>query len=262
MLFEFPIRELSVRFPKWVDELQPSHWLRRAYEDAVYHIVAQIRTLRDIENFAVQTLAKSDHVDSVTLAKLDLSTGTVLLNLTAEGNLFFDVLSEMTGFEITGDHHLMRLMQDLSVAKKEYDKLATALEHVREHGYGIVIPSIEDITFEQPELIKQGRHFGIRLTASAPSIHMVKANIQTEVTPFVGTEKQGEELVQSLIEEFQQDPDSLWDRDFLGRSLQDMVREGINSKLYRMPENAQEKLQETLSKIINEGSGGLICIIL
>lgn len=262
VLFEFPIRELSVRFPKWVDELQPSHWLRRAYEDAVYHIVAQIRTLRDIENFAVQTLAKSDHVDSVTLAKLDLSTGTVLLNLTAEGNLFFDVLSEMTGFEITGDHHLMRLMQDLSVAKKEYDKLATALEHVREHGYGIVIPSIEDITFEQPELIKQGRHFGIRLTASAPSIHMVKANIQTEVTPFVGTEKQGEELVQSLIEEFQQDPDSLWDRDFLGRSLQDMVREGINSKLYRMPENAQEKLQETLSKIINEGSGGLICIIL
>jgi stage IV sporulation protein A len=153
-------------------------------------------------------------------------------------------------------------MQDLTVAKREYDKLSAALQHVRQTGYGIVIPSLEDITFEQPELIKQGRNFGIKLTASAPSIHMVQASIQTEVTPLVGTEKQGEELIRSLTEEFQDDPNALWDRDFLGRSLQDMVREGINSKLYRMPEHAQEKLQETLSKIINEGSGGLICIIL
>lgn len=262
VLFEFPIREFSLRFPKWVDELPPSHWLRKSYEEAVWEVVLRIRTLRDIENVAVQSLAESEHIASVTLANLDLGTGTVFLSVTAENNLFFDVLSEMTGLEITGDHHLMRLMQDLSVAKREYDKLSSALEHVREHGYGIVIPSLDDITFDQPELIKQGRHFGIRLTASAPSIHMVKANIQTEVTPFVGTEKQGEELVKSLTEEFQQDPDALWSRDFLGRSLQDMVREGINSKLHRMPENAQEKLQETLSKIINEGSGGLICIIL
>ncbi|MGI6149273.1 MAG: stage IV sporulation protein A, partial [Limnochordia bacterium] len=262
VLFEFPIREFSLRFPKWVDELRPNHWLRKLFEEAVYEVVAQIRTLRDVEAVALQSLAHCDHVDSVNLAHLDLGTGKVLVNLATPQNLFFQVLSEITGFEVSGDHHLMRLMQDLSVAKKEYDKLSSALQHVREHGYGIVIPSLEDITFEQPELIKQGRNFGIRLTASAPSIHMVQANIQTEVTPFVGTEKQGEELVKSLTEEFQQDPNALWSRDFLGRSLQDMVREGINSKLLRMPENAQEKLQETLSKIINEGSGGLICIIL
>lgn len=262
VLFEFPMREFSVRLPKWVDELPANHWLRKLYEEAVYEVVAQIRTLRDVDAVAVQSLAKCEHVESVTLGHLDLGTGKVFINITTDTQLFFQILSELTGFEISGDHDLMRLMQDLSVAKKEYDKLATALQHVREHGYGIVIPSLDDITFEQPELIKQGRNFGVRLTASAPSIHMVQANIQTEVTPFVGTEKQGEELVKSLTEEFQQDPNALWSRDFLGRSLQDLVRDGINSKLHRMPENAQEKLQETLSKIINEGSGGLICIIL
>lgn len=262
VLFEFPIREFSVRLPRWVDELPASHRLRRSYDEAVYEAVAQIRTVRDIDAVAVPSLGRCEYVENVSLSHLDLGTGKALVNLEANQGLFFQVLSELTGFEVSGDHHLMRLMQDLSVAKKEYDKLAAALQQVREHGYGIVIPSLEDITFEQPELIKQGRNFGVRLTASAPSIHMVQANIQTEVTPFVGTEKQGEELLRSLTEEFQQDPNALWSRDFLGRSLQDLVREGISSKLYRMPENAQEKLQEALSKIINEGSGGLICIIL
>ena len=262
VLFEFPIREFSVRFPRWIDELATEHWLRQSYEDTVYEIVSRISRLRDIETVAVHGLADSQYVNTVTLSDLDLGTGEVLLTLTAVNELFYQVLTEMTGLEVKEDHHLMRLMYDLAVAKKEYDKLSSALQHVRETGYGIVIPSLEDITFEQPELIKQGRNFGIRLTASAPSIHMVQASIQTEVTPLVGTEKQGEELIKSLSEEFQEDPNALWERDFLGRSLQDMVREGINSKLYRMPENAQEKLQETLSKIINEGSGRLICIIL
>ncbi|NLJ73941.1 MAG: stage IV sporulation protein A [Firmicutes bacterium] len=262
VLFEFPIREFSVRLPKWIDELSADHWLRQSYEESVYEIVSKISRLRDIENIAVHGLTESEYVNTVTLSDLDLGTGEVLLTLTAANELFYEVLTEMTGLEVKEDHHLMRLMYDLSVAKKEYDKLSSALQHVRETGYGIVIPSLEDITFEQPELIKQGRNFGIKLTASAPSIHMVQASIQTEVTPLVGTEKQGEELIRSLSEEFQEDPNALWERDFLGRSLQDMVREGINSKLHRMPEHAQDKLQETLSKIINEGSGGLICIIL
>ena len=210
----------------------------------------------------MQAFQESEYVQLVQVESLDLGTGKVTLGVVLDGQLFYKILAEMTGLEVTGDHHLLRLMQDLTAAKREYDKISAALQHVRETGYGIVIPSLEDITFEQPELIKQGRNFGIKLTASAPSIHMVQASIQTEVTPFVGTEKQGEELIRSLTEEFERDPNVLWERDFLGRSLQDMVREGINSKLYRMPENAQEKLQETLSKIINEGSGGLICIIL
>ena len=262
VLMEFPIREFNVRLPRWVEELKKEHWLRQAYEDLAWESVAELRKVKDVRQVAVERFKESEHVQLVTLEDLDLGTGKVTLNITLFNALFYAVLAEMTGLQVEGDHHLMRLMQDLSVAKKEYDKLSAALQHVRQTGYGIVIPSLEDITFEQPELIKQGRNFGIKLTASAPSIHMVQASIQTEVTPLVGTEKQGEELIRSLTEEFQQDPDVLWERDFLGRSLQDMVREGINSKLYRMPENAQEKLQETLSKIINEGSGGLICIIL
>lgn len=262
VLMEFPIREFNVRLPRWVEELKADHWLRQAYEDLAWESVAQLKKVRDVKQVAVEKFKESEHVQLVALEDLDLGTGKVTLNITLFSELFYAVLAEMTGLQVEGDHHLMRLMQDLSVAKKEYDKLSAALQHVRQTGYGIVIPSLEDITFEQPELIKQGRNFGIKLTASAPSIHMVQASIQTEVTPLVGTEKQGEELIRSLTEEFQKDPDALWERDFLGRSLQDMVREGINSKLYRMPENAQEKLQETLSKIINEGSGGLICIIL
>ncbi len=260
-LYEFPVREISVRLPRWVEELNSDHWLRQEFENAVYDCVMEIQRLRDIDG-AVETLADYDSIDTVLLATMNMGTGESLIELGSSRTLFYQVLAEMTGLEVEGDHHLMGLMNDLSIAKKEYDKLSTALMHVRETGYGIVTPSLEDITFEHPELIKQGRNFGIKLTASAPSIHLVRANIMTEVTPLVGTEKQGEELIQSLTEEFEQDPDALWSRDFLGRSLQDMVREGIQSKLNRMPENAQDKLQETLTKIINEGSGGLICIIL
>ncbi|NMB20648.1 MAG: stage IV sporulation protein A [Firmicutes bacterium] len=262
VLMEFPLREFNVRLPKWVEELARDHWLRREYEDVAWESVAELRKVKDVKEIAVKRFAESEYVQLVTVEDVDLGTGKVTLNVVLLNELFYNVLAEMTGLEVQGDHHLMRLMQDLTVAKREYDKLSAALQHVRQTGYGIVIPSLEDITFEQPELVKQGRNFGIKLTASAPSIHMVQASIQTEVTPLVGTEKQGEELMRSLTEEFEQDPNALWERDFLGRSLQDMVREGINSKLYRMPENAQEKLQETLSKIINEGSGGLICIIL
>ncbi len=261
ILYEFPVREVSFQFPSWIEELSAEHWLRQNFEIAAYDGINMIERLRDVYD-SLEFLKGCDSIESVDLVSMDMGCGTILIEMAASRLLFYQVLAEMTGLEVQGDHHLVRLMQELSVAKKEYDKLANALMQVRESGYGIVSPAIEDITFEQPELIKQGRNFGIRLTASAPSIHMVRANIMTEVTPFVGTEKQGAELVQSLTDEFQEDPDSLWGRDFLGRSLQDMVKDGIQSKLNRMPDNAQDKLQETLSKIINEGSGGLICIIL
>ena len=232
VLMEFPIREFNVRLPRWVEELERDHWLRHLYEDLAWETVTQLEKVKDVKAVALERFQESEHVQVVALEDMDLGTGRVTLNITLFNELFYQILAEMTGFEVEGNHHLMRLMQDLSVAKREYDKISAALQHVRETGYGIVIPSLEDITFEQPELIKQGRNFGIKLTASAPSIHMVQASIQTEVTPLVGTEKQGEELIKSLTEEFEQDPNALWERDFLGRSLQDMVREGINSKLY------------------------------
>ena len=260
-LYEFPVREINFRYPRWIEELPQDHWLRREFDQAAFESVNLIGRLRDVAS-SMDVLSAVEVVDKAELETMDMGTGTVNIDLAADRSLFYQVLADMTGLEVEGDHHLIRLMQDLSVAKREYDKLSSALMEVRETGYGIVSPSLEDITFEHPELIKQGRHFGIKLTASAPSIHLIRANIMTEVTPLVGTEKQGEELVQSLSEEFQADPDALWSRDFLGRSLQDLVKEGIQAKLNRMPDNAREKLQETLSKIINEGSGCLICIIL
>lgn len=261
LLFEFPVREVSVRLPAWVEELDETHPLRRQFLEAAWAAVGPMQRLRDVDE-AVQALAQHDFVEKVTVASMDLGAGTATLELATRRSLFYKVLAEMTGFEVTGDHHLVRLMKELAVAKREYDKVAAALAEVYDYGYGIVTPSLEDIAFDDPEIIRQGGRFGVRLRAGAPSIHMVRANIYTEVTPFVGTEKQGEELARYLTEELERDPSRVWNSDFLGKSLQELVREGIQSKLHRMPAHAQKKLQETLTKIVNEGSGGLICIIL
>lgn len=261
VLFEFPIREIGVKLPDWVEELDADHWLTQKYLEAIHHVVEPIERLRDVDR-AVQQFAEYDFIDRVALSGMALGTGTATITLGVRSELFYQVLQELTGFEIEGDHHLIRLMRDLAHAKTEYDKFAEALAEVDATGYGIVTPRLEDISFDEPEIIRKGGQFGIKLQASAPSIHLVRANIMTEVTPFVGTEKQGEELARYLAEEFEKDPQRVWASDFLGKSLQDLVREGIQTKLTRMPENAQKKLQDTLTKIINEGSGGLICIIL
>lgn len=261
ILFEFPVREVSVRLPAWVEELDDDHPLRQQFLEAAWATVEPIERVRDIEE-AVHAFAEFDFVEKVTLSQMELAEGTATIELGTRRSLFYKVLAEMTGFEVTGDHHLVRLMKELAVAKREYDKVAAALAEVYDYGYGIVTPTLDDIAFDDPEIIRQGGRFGVKLRAGAPSIHMVRANIYTEVTPFVGTEKQGEELARYLTEEFEKDPTRVWNSDFLGKSLQDLVREGIQSKLHKMPEHAQKKLQETLTKIVNEGSGGLICIIL
>lgn len=261
VLFEFPVREIGVKLPPWVEELEADHWLTERYLQAIQETLAPVERLRDVDR-AVQRFAEYDFIDRVSLAGMALGSGSATIQLGVAENLFYQVLQEMTGFEIAGDHHLIRLMRDLAYAKTEYDKFAEALAQVEETGYGIVTPRLEDISFNEPQIVRRGGQFGIKLQASAPSIHMVRANIVTEVTPFVGTEKQGEELARYLTEEFEKDPGKVWNSDFLGKSLQELVREGIQSKLTRMPANAQKKLQETLTKILNEGSGGLICIIL
>ncbi|MGE5584318.1 MAG: stage IV sporulation protein A [Bacillota bacterium] len=261
VLYEFPVREVSVRLPVWLSELGGDHWLRQRFHEAVVGTVKEVKRIRDIHGVA-DRLSGEEFVSGADLTTMELGTGTVAIDLEAPRSLFFQVVQEVSGLEVEGDHHLLRLMKELSVAKKEYDKIADGLQDARELGYGIVMPLLDELTFEEPELIRQGSRFGVRLKASAPSIHMIRANIETEVTTNVGTERQGEELVRRLSEEFEKDPDRIWNTDFLGKSLHELVKEGIESKLYRMPENAQQKLQETLQKIVNEGSGGLICIIL
>lgn len=261
VLYEFPVREINVELPKWVTELSQDHWLRQGFTEALTAAVQDVDKARDVSK-AVEAISAYEHASACKLAALNLGTGVVNIAVDVPRELFFKVLSEMTGCPVEGDHHLVRLMMELVHAKNEYDKVAEALRDVRDTGYGIVMPVLEEISFEEPQLIRQGGRFGVKLTAAAPSIHMIRADIKTEVTPIVGTEKQGEEFVRYLSEEFEENPAKIWETEFLGKSLHEMMREGIENKLVRMPENAQGKLRETLEKIVNEGSGGLICIIL
>lgn len=184
------------------------------------------------------------------------------VDLQATEALFWKTVEEITGFAIGGKHDLLRQIKDLVHAKQEFDVIREALEDVRTVGYGMVPPRVSEMTFEDPELIRQGGRYGVRLRASAPSLHFIRADVETEVSPIIGTERQCEELVKYLLEKFEDDPKKIWESDIFGKSLQDLVREGIENKLFRMPENAQAKIQETLTRIINEGSGGLICILI
>ena len=191
-----------------------------------------------------------------------MGTGEVSLEMKPSDGLFFKVVKEETGLEIDGEQRLFSVLKELSAIRAEYSKIANALSEVRTKGYGVVTPSIDELTLEPPEIIRQGSRFGIKLRGSAPSIHMIRADIETEIAPLVGSEKQSEELVNYLLKEFEGAPEKLWESNIFGKSLHELISEGLQNKLFRMPEDAQLKLQETLQKIINEGSGGLICIIL
>lgn len=260
-LYEFPVREVNINLPRWVEELDHHHWLRHKLETAVKDALSDVKRLRDIDQ-AVEKLSECDVVQDVTLQEMNLGTGVATIDILEMEYLFYQVLEEVCGFRIEGDHDLFRLIKELSVAKNEYDKVAGALQEVREHGYGVVMPRLDDMVLEEPELIRQGRSFGVKLKAKAPSLHIIRADIAAEFTPIIGTEKQCEDMVRYMLDDFEEDPKKIWESNIFGKTLHDLVRESIQSKLYRMPENAQSKLQETIQRIVNEGSGGLICIII
>jgi stage IV sporulation protein A len=261
VLYEFPVQEVNIKLPRWVDELDQEFWLRESLEDSIREVLNGIRKVRDIDK-AIEKLSDIEHISYVSLEEMSLGTGTASIDVTVPEELFYRSLSEVSGFPVDGTHDIMRLMKDLSVAKKEFDKVSSALDEVRETGYGVVTPRLEEMFLEEPELIRQGSRFGVKLRAKAPSLHIIRADITTEITPIIGTEKQCEELVRYMLDEFEEDPTKIWDSNIFGKSLHDLVREGIQNKLHRMPENAQVKLQDTLQRIVNEGSGGLICIII
>ncbi|NPV71368.1 MAG: stage IV sporulation protein A [Firmicutes bacterium] len=261
VLYEFPVKEVNIALPRWVDELEPRHWLKLKFEDAVRDAVANVRRLKDVDR-AVNRLSMSELVQEVALKRMDMGTGVADVEIAAREQLFFDILGEMADEKIGDKADLVKIMRVLTTARREYDKVASGLKEVRETGYGMVQPRISEMVFEEPELIRQGNRFGVRLKARAPSIHMIRADISTEVTPLIGTERQCEELVKYLLDQFEDDPKKIWESNMFGKSLHELMREGIQNKLYGMPGNAQEKLQETLTRIVNEGSAGLICIIL
>ncbi len=260
-LYEFPVTEVNISLPKWIEELDQNHWLRINFEEAIREAVNKVTRLRDTDE-VIEELSSKDFVEKVALSNMNLGTGTASIDVWAKEELFYRVLQEETGYEIEGDHDLLRLMRELSEVKKEYDKVSYGLQEVRNTGYGVVTPTLEEMELAEPELIKQGGRSGVKLRATAPSYHLIRADITTEITPLIGTEKQCEELVQYIMEEFEENPRKIWETNIFGKSLHDLVREGIQGKLYRMPENTQIKLRETLERIVNEGSGGLICIII
>ena len=261
VLYEFPVQEISINLPSWIEVLEPSHWVADEYTKAIREHILKVERLRDIEK-ALSEMRNLDIIEDATMVNVELGNGNAYLEISAPQQLYDQVLSEICGIEIDTPADLLKTLQEFSHAKKEYDKIADAIAQVKENGYGIVPPILEDIVLEEPEIIRQGGRFGVRLKASAPSVHMLRVNIKSEFTPIVGTEKQSEDLANYLMDEYAENPQKLWDSNLLGKSLYEMVKDGIANKLDNMPPHAQQKLKETLEKIMNEGSGGIIVIIL
>ena len=261
VLYEFPMQELDLFLPPWVDALPGDHPIKSGLYEAVRKNAAQLRHIREVEGVA-KNLGECESISQAKITGIDLGTGIATIEVQLPRALFYQTLSQQSGFSVGDDGDLMSLLTKLSSVKAEYDKVAGALKDVRETGYGIVVPGIEELKLEEPEIVRQGGRYGVRLKASAPSIHMIRADIETAVSPIVGNEKQSEDMVNYLLQEFEGDTRKIWQSNIFGRSFHELVNEDLQNKLHRMPEDARKKLQETLTRIINEGSGGLICIIL
>ena len=261
VLYEFPAREYRISLPAWVTMLPADDPLQMSLYQHVYDTCGGIRRMRDAKA-QVEHLGACDSVERAVLQEISLSDGVVSIAVTVPQALYYQMLSQQSGMEIRGEADLLPLLCKMASMQKEYDHIAGALEQVRRTGYGIVMPDCSEMRLEQPEITKQGGRFGVRLKASAPSIHMIMTNVETEINPIVGSEKQSEDLVNYLMEEFRDSPEKIWESNIFGKSLSDLVNEGLVGKLYKMPDDSRAKFQNTLERIINEGSGGLICIIL
>ena len=261
ILYEFPVTEVDIDFPNWLDTLDDNHWLKNEVLELVKKEFRDIKNLRQADG-VIKTLQENEIISELYINAIKMESGKISIRIELKKSLFYKALTEISGIEVKEEGDLFGIVAELAQSKKSYDKIALALQDVKRKGYGIVTPEMEELSLEEPEIVKQGSKFGVKLRAHAPSLHIIKADIETEVSPLVGSEKQSEDLVNYLMKEFEEDPTQIWKSNIFGKSLHELVNEGLQNKLYKMPEDAQCKLQETLERIINEGSGGLICIIL
>jgi len=261
VLGQFPVVRMSIRTPEWIGALDSGHWLVRSLTESLTGAATDGLRIGEIQTF-VDAVQQNPYLSSVTLSQVAHGSGDVSLQMNLGEGMFNQILAEQCGTEIRSDAHLLSLLRELVAAKKEYDHVAQALRSVRETGYGLVPPKLDELTLAEPEIMKQGGRFGVRLRASAPSLHLIRVDIGTEVSPVVGTEQQSEEMIRYLMEGFEQDPQKIWQSNLFGKPLSDLVREGLSNKLMHMPADTQLKVQQTLQKIINEGSGGMVCILL
>ncbi len=260
-LYEFPITELNVSMPKWFETLPRTHWLKQSIIMGIKGTFDPISKLCDVKK-SVSYIEDNEYVKKSYIDGIFLGNGTADIEVTLNDDLFYKILSETTHMDIESEYELIGTIKVLAEAKKEYDKIKTALEEVNQRGYGIVTPTIDDMILETPELVKHGSKFGVKVKAKAASLHLIRADIETEVSPIVGSEEQSKDLVNYLKEEMQKENGDVWELNMFGKSMHDLVKEGLNNKLYQMPEDTPEKIQETLQKIINDGRGTMICILL
>ncbi len=261
VLFEFPVNEIRIDMPEWVYTLGDDHKIKASIISSIEKCVSRINKTGDIKD-SFYDLSENEYIKAYRIDGIDLGDGTASISLDMEDGLYWNVLTQLTGFEVSSDSQLIELLCELSVMKEKYDRVGKALDDAESGGYGIVMPNISDLRLNEPEIVKQAGGYGVKLSASAQSIHMIRANIETEISPIVGTEQQSEDLVKSMLKEFESDPQSIWQSNMFGKTLYELVNEGLHTKLDHMPDASRKKLSETLERIINEGSGGLICIIL
>ncbi len=258
LLYAFPMKQLHVFFPRWMDALEPDHPVKSALYEALLQRSQEISTLAQAEPI-LSKLKELEHVLDFSIRSVDLATGTVSCALGFPEALFYEILSAKAGMHIENDGQLLELLTELSKIKTEYDKISHALSCVNATGYGIVMPRPEQMELEKPELLKKGSAFGVKLRAAAPSIHMIRVDIDTEISPMVGDEKQSQDLIQFLSGE---SPETLWQSNIFGKSVYDLIQEGLNAKLLQTPEDVRGKFRGTLTRIVNEGANGLICLII
>ncbi len=261
ILYEFPLTELELHIPAWVLALPAAHAIKLGLYRSIRERPKGLHRIREVAP-AVDAMCAYEGISGAKVNAISLGSGTASAELQLPRALFYQTLSEQSGFDVADDGDLMRLLTELSAVKADYDKVSSAIRDARETGYGVVVPTVDELILEEPEIMKQGGRYGVRLKASAPSIHMIRADIETAVSPIVGNEKQSEDMVNYLLQEFEGDTSKIWQSNIFGRSFHELINEDLASKLKHMPEEARQKMQQTLEKIINEGSGGLICIIL
>ena len=258
ILYAFPMQQLHVHLPRWMDALEQDHPVKAALYEALIQRTQEISALMEAET-SLARLTELESVMDFSLRRIDLGTGTVICALSFPESLFYEILSNRAGFPIENDAQLLALLTELSAVKQEYDKIADALSAVKATGYGIVMPSAEEMKLEKPELLKKNGAFGVKLRAGAPSIHMMRIDIDTEISPMVGDEKQSQDLINYLGGE---SPEKLWQSNIFGKSVYEMIQEGLTSKLIRTPEDVRSKFRGSLTRIVNEGANGLVCLIL
>lgn len=261
ILYEFPVTSVSLDMPAWIKCLDDDNEMKSELFASVKENCQVLSSINSVKKF-VDLLSGESHVEAVRIAQMDLSTGAVHINIQISSKYFYQILSDKCSLSIHNEKQLMAQMLALVEVKNKFARFEKALQDVEASGYGIVMPSMDEMRLDEPEIMKQGGRYGVKLKAQAPSIHMIKCNTYTEVAPIVGSESQSQELVMYLLKEFEENPSEIWNTNIFGKPLLDLVNEGLNNKLYRMPEDARNKFRETIERVINEGCSGLICIIL